>query len=242
MSIACFQPTNRGDFALRISEMGILGIIELIMLAWGGYALVTGTLILFKVEIEGLHARLAGLVLMLPVPLSLAVFAYQVSQLLPDAPNDVKEKLLTGVGILECCILGEEASHQLAAGRGHEIRINPEGSMVCTPSGGGNTTAPGQPTIPGYSTYIFSTRSFKQPLFYIEQGAFPQAVAFDPATQRIYANSGDDQLAVYDAREQKLAVHKILNGGEVWRYLVHPSGRKVVVFMSNKVVLVEVPQ
>jgi DNA-binding beta-propeller fold protein YncE len=132
----------------------------------------------------------------------------------------------------------EEASPRIAQGAvAAGIQVSPDSKLVCLPCGGGNYGA-----RPSYSTFVYDMKTFKKAEFTLEQGAYPQAVGFDPAGGYIYAQNHDHPLIVYSYTGIKKKEYKLgRDAVSVRQYLPHPEGNKLLMLTADKIFSIEVP-
>jgi hypothetical protein len=137
----------------------------------------------------------------------------------------------------------EETSPRLLQGVKAGICISSDGKYVCAPSGGGNYSQPGQ--MGGYSTFIYSTKSFKTIELAIAHGAYPQALGMDLKSGLIYAQNHKMQLMIFDTLGAKIKdvplKLSLRDDSEVNQFLVHPDGRKLIVAATARLWYVEFP-
>ena len=134
----------------------------------------------------------------------------------------------------------EEESPGLATGAINVgLQVSPDSRFVCLPSGGGNAGAPKL-----YSTIIFPVTSLTKRECILEQGAYPEAVGFDPAGGYIYTQNHDFPVLVFTLTGVKKGQYS-LNPGvrdllDIHQYLVHPEGCKFLLLMQDQLNYVEV--
>ncbi len=134
----------------------------------------------------------------------------------------------------------EESSQRIIQGRFEGLVVSDE--FVCAPSGGGNYQGlDNHPEVTPYSTYIYPVTSFRKPAFTLAQGAYPLAVGFDPKVGLVYAQNFQNSLLIFNATGVKLKEWKVGEGGTK-QFLVHPEGRRVLVFTDNQICLVDLPK
>jgi hypothetical protein len=133
-----------------------------------------------------------------------------------------------------------ESSSRIAQGRMEGIDLSLDGKMVCLPTGGGNYSLkqPGQAA--GYHTYLFAVDDLRTPVVTVQQGAYPQAVGFDPKRRRYYSQSYKHQLMIFN--ERGLPFRQLeLGGGHTRQILVHPDGRRLLLLTEERLYCVELP-
>lgn len=133
-----------------------------------------------------------------------------------------------------------DAGGALGAG----LQVSPDSRWVCFPCGAGNRGQhPNHPEIRGYGTFVYSVDDLTRPAFVVEQGAYPAAVAFDPAAKLVYSQNVDYPLIVFSAAGVKQKEYKIRKpeppGAGSPEYLVHPFGRKLFLAIEGEVLWVE---
>jgi hypothetical protein len=102
------------------------------------------------------------------------------------------------------------------------ICVSPDGKQVALPTGGGNA-GPVTGNRP-YRTAIFATDRLREPLFAIDQGAYPMCVAFAPRLQRICSQNHNKDFIVFDSTGKRLQEYLVGTPGRfVWQMLVHPE-------------------
>ena len=138
----------------------------------------------------------------------------------------------------------EESSPRIAQGAIRAgIQVSPDSKYVCLPTGGGNYKVGGtHPEIKPYSTYIYPTDNLKMPVCVIHQGAFPQAVGFDPVVGKLYSQNVSVALMVFGGTGIKQADYKLpIPGGSVRQFLVHPQGNRLLLLANDTLLWVELP-
>lgn len=127
------------------------------------------------------------------------------------------------------------------ARKAQAIEISPDGTLVCVPAPAGNSERRNHPAIPPNSTYVYRVDDLAKPEAFFTQGPQAVAVGLDPKGGYIYAQSRDQGLIVFDihgTRKKEVA----LPGGAVRRFLVHPSGRRLLALTNSRLVRVDLPQ
>jgi hypothetical protein len=124
-----------------------------------------------------------------------------------------------------------------------DLCLSPDARYICLPCDRGNTRDITNPPVPDNTTFIFSTTDLVKPVCFIEHGAAaPEYVAFDTAAKLIYTNNNASQLLVYDFNGKRWRAYSLgPRGGTVRGYLVHPSGRKLVIMTQNSMYWAELP-
>jgi hypothetical protein len=129
----------------------------------------------------------------------------------------------------------EEISPRIANGHvAVGIQVSPDSKLVCLPSRNGNYVSK------GYGVYIYPVTTFKKAELLLDPGPHPGAVAFDPAAGYIYASGAGGPFTVFSPAGIPKKSYKV-PGNEPRQYLPHPGGSKVILFLDNKVLLVEIP-
>jgi S1-C subfamily serine protease len=139
-------------------------------------------------------------------------------------------------------VLSHEEASQRIAQNGQGIAVSPDSKCVCLPSGGGNyNNLKNHPSVSPYSTYIYPTGNLNRPMFTINQGAYPRAVAFDAKNKKIYSQNHDHQFIIFNDSGRKLQEFKLAPRGDETRQIVsHPDGNRALVLTSNNLFFVEV--
>jgi hypothetical protein len=113
------------------------------------------------------------------------------------------------------------------------ISVSPDSKLVARTAGGGNPDVGGN-----YATGVFSTGGLGKKECVLESGAYPTAVGFDPVAKKIYTQSYEVQLMVFNMGGVKKGEYKF--GKESPRqFLAHPSGNKVLVIAKDQISFVE---
>jgi WD40 repeat protein/S1-C subfamily serine protease len=126
----------------------------------------------------------------------------------------------------------KDATPNIASGAKGGIYVSPDSQLVCVTSGGGNNSgAKNHPKIEPYSTYVYPTTNLTRPDFSIHQGAYPNAMAFDPKSKAVYASNHGCQLMVFNFSGLKQREYTLGGRDEdnVEQYLVHPDGGKLFI-------------
>jgi hypothetical protein len=131
----------------------------------------------------------------------------------------------------------EESSPRIISGPAGSISVSPDSRFVCIPSGSGNAGAKRS-----YSTFVYSVTSFKKAVFMLAQGAYPRAVAFDPAAAHVYAQDFKHPLIIFTATGIKQREYALGRSGEVRQYLVHPEGNRLLLLTEGSLSYVEIPK
>jgi hypothetical protein len=151
-------------------------------------------------------------------------------------------RYLFAVGFEQICrfrlredqVLFDEVSPRLLQGAFGGLCVSNDGKWVCGPSGGGNYGLPDVPSGSSYSTYLYSTVSFRKPMLVLAQGAYPRAVGFDMPSGLIYTQNHDKDLLIFDSKGRKLKEYAFAGRGRDPRqFLVHPEGRKMLVLSGE---------
>jgi hypothetical protein len=123
-------------------------------------------------------------------------------------------------------------------GNGFNISISPDSKFVCMPS-------PSAKSLEGkaYTTTIYPVANLKKPECVLESGAYPITVGFDSKGGWIYAQNSEYPLLVFTSGGVKKKEYKLTSkrGENVRQLLAHPSGNKVIAFVSEKLYFVEIP-
>lgn len=137
--------------------------------------------------------------------------------------------------LLRYCINGtvlslvERTQEDLGSGKKHGICLSPDGQWVCSPSGGGLSRI-------GYATHVYRTADLSRPAFLLKFEAYPQLVGFDPVGQRLFSQSREGALLLFDENGTKRGEYKlpILRGfSEVRQYVAHPTNRRSLLVRTN---------
>lgn len=152
------------------------------------------------------------------------------------------------------CKLSPGGSQVFAVHAGHllRFRITLEGLVfeesvavadsfgpICFAPDGRRVAVPAPTTA---RTQIYEPWKLQKPLFALETGAFPQALAFGP-TGRIYGQNFETTLLVHDANGQRLAAYAFTPEGDAPRLLVAaPTGSAVLALTRTAVALIELPE
>ena len=113
--------------------------------------------------------------------------------------------------------------------------------MVCIAAGGGNGEVADQPKVGPYATHLYAVGNLDKPLAILKSGAYPVAIGFDPKAKLVYAQNHEKQLIVFTADGIKGKEYDLGTGG-TRQLLVHPDGRKLIVFADKKISYVELPK
>ncbi len=139
-------------------------------------------------------------------------------------------------GVSGAAVRFEDESPRLIQGRFAGLCLSPDGQFICAPSGGGNYNVEGEQRG-NYITYVYRSGSLKKSILTLHQGAYPSAVGYDLRSGLIYGQNFDNQLIVFNSKGIKLKEHNLAGGrraaGFVKQFLVHPSGRKVLVLADE---------
>jgi hypothetical protein len=129
----------------------------------------------------------------------------------------------------------EEVSPRIAHGHvAIGVQVSPDSKLVCLPSRNGNYVSK------GYGVYLYPVTTFQKAELLLDPGPHPAAVAFDPVAGSIYASGAGGPFTVFTPTGIPKKSYKV-PGNEPRQYLVHPGGSKVLLFIDNKLLLVEVP-
>ena len=129
----------------------------------------------------------------------------------------------------------EQASDRIGSNT-QDISISADSRYVAMPAGGGNER--------GYQTYVFDVEDLETPHVKIASGAYPRRIAFDRATNQIYAQNHDVELLVFNMGGLKVGQYRVSargRGGDVRNFLPHPKGNRVCVLTATELFLVDVP-
>jgi hypothetical protein len=130
----------------------------------------------------------------------------------------------------------EEVSPRIAHGHvAIGVQVSPDSKLVCLPSRNGNYVSK------GYGVYIYPVTTFQKAELLLDPGPHPAAVAFDSVAGSIYASGAGGPFTVFTPTGIPKKSYKV-PGNEPRQYLVHPGGSKVLLFIDNKLLLVEVPR
>jgi DNA-directed RNA polymerase subunit RPC12/RpoP len=175
-------------------------------------------------------------------PKRLGIFAYSDVAAAPDGKSVFA--LQQGGDLFRCHFEGGQIKldeQSGGMGNGYRIQVSPDSKYVCVPSPGGNPN----PANKAYATLIFPTTSVRQSECVLEQGGHPHTAAFDPAAGLIYANNDDYSLLVFTMGGVKKKEYKVGenlgSGNPVRQYLVHPTGKKLLLLGGGKMYHVKVP-
>jgi hypothetical protein len=140
----------------------------------------------------------------------------------------------------------DQSGHAIVNGKdGWGVCLSPDGSYVCMPSYGGNSTdAPPKdhPKAPSYSIYIYEGKDISRPACYITSGPSPYIVAFDTKRKKIYSHNNVNQLVVFDEGGSKEKDYQLEKANvNVQQILVHPDGGKVLVLTQKKMYWAALP-
>jgi hypothetical protein len=137
-----------------------------------------------------------------------------------------------------------DSSPRIVQGAFVNICVSPDSAYVCAPCGGGNYGVGDgtHPAVRPYSTYVYPTGSLKKPAFVLEQGAYPQAVAFDPAHGRIFSQNIDHPVIVFNRNGVKQKEYASNGARFVKQLLPHPKEEKLLLLSDQQLVLVEWPK
>ncbi|HVS39653.1 MAG TPA: hypothetical protein VMS17_29115 [Gemmataceae bacterium] len=111
------------------------------------------------------------------------------------------------------------------------VEVSPDSKWCCLPSGG------------AYVTLVYSVTSLAKPECSLEQGPHPIAVGFDPAGGWICTHTPGHVLALFTpsgVKKKEYAFDK--KGHDVFQYLAHPDGNKLLLLQSDKLYAVELPK
>jgi hypothetical protein len=139
----------------------------------------------------------------------------------------------------------EESSQRISQGAIHAgICVSPDSRFVCLPSGGGNyQNLKDHPQAGSYATYVYPVGNVNRPAFVLQQGAYPQAVGFDPKAGLIYTQNHEFAVIVFTFTGVKKKEFKFPVGFiGVEQYLVHPDGKRFLMKTNEKVFLVELTE
>jgi hypothetical protein len=90
-----------------------------------------------------------------------------------------------------------------------------------------------------YSTYVYPVENLNKPAYTLAQGAYPQAVGFDPTGASTYSQNFGHALIVFDESGIKQKEYALDAGRDVKQLLPHPSGRKLLMVTEAKVLYIE---
>jgi hypothetical protein len=142
-------------------------------------------------------------------------------------------------------LVHEESSQRIAQGHIEAgICVSPDSRLVCLPSGGGNY-AVGTP-LPAYSTYVYKVDNLHAPACTLAQGAYPEAVGFDPRGGYIYSQNMSSFLLAFSNEGVKLKDYTLSGGQPGFRrrrqMLAHPQGGSLLLLTSEKLYYVVMPK
>jgi hypothetical protein len=118
-----------------------------------------------------------------------------------------------------------------------EITVSSDGMLVTQNAGAGNL---GVGPDPGkaHCTRILRVTALKQDHCVLDLGGVTMPVGFDPKANLIYSGNDKTSLMVFTYQGVKQKEYKV-GKGDVRQYLVHPDGKKLVLFQTEQVSFVE---
>jgi len=122
------------------------------------------------------------------------------------------------------------------------IVVSADSKYVAMPCKNGNTTLAGQPKT-DFATYVFKVTDLQKPVMTIESGLSPRLLAFDFPARQIYAENNQKQLMVYSPAGDKIKDY-VFNKDQnavSQKFLVHPSGRSLMILTGGKLDWVMLP-
>jgi tetratricopeptide (TPR) repeat protein len=122
------------------------------------------------------------------------------------------------------------------------IIVSPDSHYVAMPCKSGNFTLPGE-TKADFSTYVFKISDLQKPVMTIASGLSPRLLAFDFPARQIYAQNDQKQLIVYSPTGDKIKdyVFNKDKDATAQKFLVHPSGRSLMILTGGKLDWVTLP-
>jgi serine/threonine protein kinase len=114
-----------------------------------------------------------------------------------------------------------------------QIVCSPDGKYVALLMPDGNKNPAGElGSIDEYSTYVFDGSNLKKPLFSVQQGKSPTAMAFDKDGV-VYSNNTAYALVRFSAKGQQEKTYS-LSGGSTRMIVTSPEGKKLLVLTDKK--------
>jgi hypothetical protein len=122
------------------------------------------------------------------------------------------------------------------------IIVSPDSRYVAMPCKNGNATLPGQPRT-DFATYVFKITDLQKPVMTIESGNSPRLLAFDFPARQIYAQNNQKQLIVYSPAGDKIKDYVFNRDKDATsqKFLVHPTGRCLMILTGGKLDWVTLP-
>jgi hypothetical protein len=132
-------------------------------------------------------------------------------------------------------VILEQSSPGITNGATRELHVSIDSTWICLPTGGGNE--------PQYSTQVYALANLTKPALVFKQGAFPQAVGFDPVAKKIFAQDSGVPLKLFGYDGQPGKTYQFETQGEsAHQFLVHPEGRKLLILGDRHLYYVEIPK
>jgi hypothetical protein len=123
-----------------------------------------------------------------------------------------------------------------------KIVVSADSRYVAMPCRNGNTILPGEPkkTV---VTYVFKIGDLEKPVMTIESGLSPKELAFDAPARQIYAQNTTRQLMVFSPTGDKIKEYVLSKdkNTDIIKFVVHPSGRSLLVLTGTTLQLVTLP-
>jgi hypothetical protein len=110
------------------------------------------------------------------------------------------------------------------------------------PCKSGNSPIASQPKA-DYATYVFKVTDLQTPVMTIQSGPAPRLLAFDFPARQIYAQNNQKQLIVYSPSGDKIKDYVFNKDKDATteKFLVHPSGRSLMILTGGGLEWVTLP-
>jgi hypothetical protein len=130
---------------------------------------------------------------------------------------------------------------KIIGGGGFYLQVSPDSAWVCLPCPLGSTVI-GHPN----DVAVLKAANLNDPAMpFIENGAHPQVVGFDPVTKLIYLDDDQWDLIAVTSKGVPIPDQKWKwrdkPTDRVQQYLVHPEGGRLIIVVSGKLVPFDVP-
>jgi V8-like Glu-specific endopeptidase/tetratricopeptide (TPR) repeat protein len=123
-----------------------------------------------------------------------------------------------------------------------KIIVSPDSKYVCMTCKGGNVL-PDVDAKSGPVTCVFRASDLQKPVMTIASGASPHEFGFDVPARQLYAQNNQRQLMVFSPSGDKIKEYTLDKDADPdsVKFLVHPSGRSLVVLAGGSVQWVTLP-